>query len=91
MPTLWLDYALLENSVMGELGERRWAVMSERGCEASGLAYEEAARLVQQLRSDKIYGLCIITGEAALRLTNTEAPAGEASVQTDPAATTTRQ
>ena len=70
---------------MGELSERRWAVMSERGCEASGLDYEEASRLVQQLRNSKVYGLCVITDDAARRLAAGKTPASESHERTDPA------
>jgi hypothetical protein len=50
---------------MSELGERRWAVLSERGSEATGLTYEEAAALVKELRRSEVSGLCVITDEAA--------------------------
>ena len=63
---------------MGELGEKLWAVVSERGCEASSLAYHEAAQLVSRLRGEKVAGLCIVTDAAARRLTQppngTDAP-----------------
>ncbi|HEX8633197.1 MAG TPA: hypothetical protein VF703_03495 [Pyrinomonadaceae bacterium] len=52
---------------MSELREQRWSVVSERGCEASGVNYEDAAGLVGRLRADKIHGLCIISDEAARR------------------------
>ena len=52
---------------MSELREQRWSVVSERGGEASGVTYEAAAELVRRLRADKIYGLCIISDEAARR------------------------
>lgn len=52
---------------MSELREQRWSVVSERGCEASGVNYDEAAALVRRLREDKIHGLCIISDEAARR------------------------
>lgn len=64
---------------MSELSEQRWAVMSERGCEAMGLLYEQAARLLRKLVSDKVYGLCIVTDEAARRLVNKEAVAADSS------------
>ena len=51
----------------GELHERRWSVLSERGCEAAKLIYDEAAQLVERLNGEKVHGLCIITDEAALR------------------------
>ncbi len=48
-----------------ELNERRWAVMSERGREESGLSYEDASRLVARLRAERLGGLCVITDAAA--------------------------
>ena len=50
---------------MSELGDRRWAVISERGCEASGMMYAEAAELVRKLEGEKVHGLCVVTIEAA--------------------------
>ena len=52
---------------MSELREPRWSVVSERGCETSSVNYDEAAELVRRLRDDKVYGLCIISDEAARR------------------------
>ena len=51
-----------------ELEANRWSVISERGCEASGLIHEDARRLVHRLGSEGHHGLCIITDEAAMRL-----------------------
>ena len=59
---------------MGELGEGRWAVISERGCEAAGLPHAEAARLVRRLLGEELSGLCVVTDEAARRL-RTDVPA----------------
>jgi hypothetical protein len=42
-----------------------WAVLSERGCEATHLTHEEARRLVHKLASEGRHGLCIVTNEAA--------------------------
>lgn len=53
---------------MGELDEPRWAVISERGCEASSLKYDEAAELLRRLVGEKVNGTCIITNEAARHL-----------------------
>ena len=50
---------------MSELKERRWAVLSERGCEDAGLSYEEASGLVSRLRGERVSGLCVITDAAA--------------------------
>ena len=60
---------------MSELNETRWSVLSERGCEASRLPYADAARLVAQLTREPVFGLCIITDEAAARLNHKPAPA----------------
>ena len=50
------------------LENERWSVISERGCEASGLTHEEARRLVHRLGGEGRHGLCIMTDEAASRL-----------------------
>ena len=52
---------------MGELTEQRWGVLSERGCEAIGLAYSDALELVRRLAREKVSGLSIITSDAARR------------------------
>jgi hypothetical protein len=54
--------------LMGELDEPRWAVISERGCEASSLKYDEAVGLLRRLVKEKAHGTCIITNEAARHL-----------------------
>jgi hypothetical protein len=53
---------------MGELNEGRWAVMSERGCEALGLTYAEALKLERRLKGERVSGLCVITDAAGRRL-----------------------
>ena len=55
-------------SAVGELNEGRWSVVSERGREAAGLAYADAAALMRRLLGEKIYGTCVVTDEAAARL-----------------------
>ncbi len=53
---------------MGELNEPLWGVISERGCEAVGLSYNEAAKLLRRLDGEKVHGLCIVTAEAGRHL-----------------------
>jgi hypothetical protein len=53
---------------VGELNEGRWSVVSERGREAGGLPYADAAALVRRLLGEKVYGTCVVTDEAAARL-----------------------
>ena len=48
-------------------------MISERGCEASGLTHEDARRLVHRLGSEGHHGLWIITDEAASHLAAREA------------------
>jgi hypothetical protein len=53
---------------MSELNERRWAVVSERGREAAGMTYDEAASLMRRLADERVHGRCIVSDEAAARL-----------------------
>jgi hypothetical protein len=59
--------------MMSELQNPRWSVISERGREASRLTYEGARRLVHKLASEGRHGLCIITDQAASRISGVEA------------------
>jgi hypothetical protein len=61
---------------MSELNERRWAVLSERGCEDAGLSYAEAAGLIARLRGERISGLCVITDAAAAHVPRVKKAAG---------------
>jgi hypothetical protein len=51
-----------------ELGMEKWAVVSDRGCEATGLTHEDARRLVHRLAGEGRHGLCIMSDEAASRM-----------------------
>lgn len=51
-----------------ELGMEKWSVVSDRGCEASGLTHEDARRLVHRLAGEGRHGLCIMSDAAASRL-----------------------
>ena len=62
---------------MSELSERRWAVLSERGGEASGINYDEASQLVRRLKAEDVSGLCIISSEAADRFSSQQKSSGE--------------
>ncbi|HEU4593658.1 MAG TPA: hypothetical protein VFS10_00725 [Pyrinomonadaceae bacterium] len=53
---------------MGELDEKLWALMSERGREATRVSRPEAVELMRRLRAEKVSGLCIITERAASHL-----------------------
>ena len=58
-----------------ELIEKKWAVLSERGREAAELTHEEARRLVHKLAGEGRHGLCIVSNEAAHRLSGPAVPA----------------
>jgi len=58
-----------------ELGMQKWAVLSERGREAAELTHEEARRLVHKLAGEGRHGLCIVSNEAARRLSGPAVPA----------------
>lgn len=51
-----------------ELDMPVWSVVSFDRCEASGLTYAEARQKLADLESQKISGLCIVTDEAASRV-----------------------
>ena len=51
--------------MISDLQKESWAVLSERGCEATHLTHEEARRLVHKLASEGVHGLCIVTNKAA--------------------------
>ncbi len=58
-----------------ELGKEKWAVVSDRGCEAAGLTHEDARRLVHRLAGEGRHGLCIMSDEAASRYNSSVKPA----------------
>jgi protein-disulfide isomerase-like protein with CxxC motif len=51
-----------------ELGLEKWAVVSDRGCEATNLTHEDARRLVHKLGGEGRHGLCIMSNDAASRI-----------------------
>ena len=57
---------------MSELDEQLWAVLSEHGCEAMGLSYTDAHRLMLDLKRKNVSGLCVITNDAARRVSRIE-------------------
>ena len=53
---------------LSELGEACWSVVSFDKCEAGGLTYSEAEKKMAELLANNVYGLCIVTDEAAQRV-----------------------
>jgi hypothetical protein len=58
-----------------DLGKEIWAVVSDRGCEATGLTHEDARRLVHRLAGEGRHGLCIISDDAGRRYNASVKPA----------------
>lgn len=48
-----------------ELDLPQWSVVSFDKCEASGLDYGSAAKLMAEKEAAGVYGLCVVTDEAA--------------------------
>lgn len=63
-----MQEAVRNSAETSELDEPRWSVISFERREGSGLRYAEAERLLSELDSRKVAGLCILTDEAAGRL-----------------------
>lgn len=58
-----------EEKNLSEIAAPCWSVVSFETTAASGLTYQEAAKLLNELHKQKIAGLCIVTDESAARLT----------------------
>jgi hypothetical protein len=55
---------------LSELGEACWSVVSFDKCEAAGLTYPQAEQKMAELLANNVYGLCIVTDEAAERVSH---------------------
>jgi hypothetical protein len=63
-----------------ELTKNKWAVLSDRGCEARSLTHEDARHLVHKLAGEGRHGLCIVANETAERLSGPVIPADAPAV-----------
>lgn len=57
-----------EESLQNELESPLWSVVSFEAVAISGLSYSEAVKWMENLRQQKVSGLCIVTDEAAARI-----------------------
>ena len=53
-----------------ELESPQWSVVSFDKCEASGLTYTAAAKMMAELDAADVYGLCIVTDDASERISD---------------------
>lgn len=69
MPNAQSDKANSASENSGsELETPHWSIVTFEGIAVSNLKYEEAVEWVKKLDSQKISGLCIVTDEAAARM-----------------------
>ena len=50
-----------DEKALSELDLSQWSVVSFDECEASGLTYAAAVKLLEELEASGVYGLCIVT------------------------------
>ena len=51
-----------------ELDLPQWSLVSFDACEASGLTYAEATKLLEEKDAAGVYGLCVVTDEVAKKV-----------------------
>jgi hypothetical protein len=56
-------------NAQSELEGKIWSVITFDACAASGLTYAKAAEKLEKLKAENVSGLCIVTDEAAARIT----------------------
>ncbi len=54
----------------GELKEKRWSIVSFEKRVAENLTYAEAAKKLKQFEAKNVSGLCLVTNEAAARISD---------------------
>lgn len=57
-----------EEGSANELELPQWSIVTFEGVAMSGLSYEDARKWLDKLNEQKISGLCIVTDEAAARM-----------------------
>lgn len=62
------EIAQKEEDFSSEMSAPRWSVVSFEICVANNLTYVQAEQKLKELEAAKVAGLCIITDEAAARI-----------------------
>lgn len=57
-----------QETAQSELDLPIWSVVSFDVCEASGLTYHAAVKMMSEKEAAGVYGLCIVTDNAASRV-----------------------
>jgi len=60
--------AQTETDASSELNQPRWSVVSFESVAVRGLTYTDARNWLEKLQKQNIAGLCIVTDEAAARI-----------------------
>ena len=63
-----MSEATEQQASQSELDMPIWSVVSFDKCEASGLTYRDAVAMLSEKEASGVYGLCIVTDEAAARI-----------------------
>ena len=63
-----VETAKSANTPYSDLDSPIWSVISFERCESSGLTYSEAVEKIEELERNNVAGLCIVTDEAAARV-----------------------
>jgi hypothetical protein len=61
---------IVPETMMSELLEPRWSVITFESCAVRGLNYDEATTWLNKLKTQGLSGLCIVTDEAAERISD---------------------
>ncbi len=62
--------AVSDENFSSELNEPLWSVISFEKLEAKNLTYDEAAQKLKKFAAEGVSGLCIVTDEAAAKISN---------------------
>ncbi len=62
------EQSTTEETEAAELREMRWSVISFEKTEAGNLTYAQAEQKLAELETQKVSGLCIVTNDAAARI-----------------------
>ncbi len=61
---------IVSENTLSELLEPRWSVITFESCAVRGLNYDEATTWLGKLKNQGLSGLCIVTDEAAERISD---------------------
>jgi hypothetical protein len=61
---------IVPETTLSELLEPRWSVITFESCAVRGLNYDEALAWMEKLKAQGLSGLCIVTDEAADRISD---------------------